>query len=77
MPPQVTRLLLLILMVRQLNGQCKNDGSAQAIMREDDKVYIANITNKTATKGAELSASDLKALATTTIIQIRRSFGKS
>lgn len=43
----------------------KNDGSAQAIMCEDDKVYTANITNKTATKGAELSASDLKALATT------------
>ena len=43
----------------------KNDGSAQAIMREDDKVYSATIGTTTATKGTEIKAADLKALATT------------
>ena len=42
----------------------KSDGSAQAIMREDDKIYGATIAGATATKGTEISASDLKALAT-------------
>ncbi|HHG9496626.1 TPA: flagellin [Citrobacter farmeri] len=41
-----------------------NNGSAQAIMREDDKIYGATITGTTATKGNEISISDLKALAT-------------
>ncbi len=43
----------------------KSDGTAQAIMREDDKIYGATITGTTATKGTEISATDLKALATT------------
>jgi flagellin len=41
------------------------DGNAQAIMREDDKTYTAVIAGTTANKGTEVSASDLKALATT------------
>lgn len=40
------------------------DGNSQAIMREGDKIYAATITNTTAAKGTEISASDMKALAT-------------
>ncbi|WP_313447813.1 flagellin N-terminal helical domain-containing protein [Atlantibacter hermannii] len=43
----------------------KSDGSAQAIMREDDKIYSATIGTTTATKGSEINVADLKALATT------------
>lgn len=43
----------------------KSDGSAQAIMREDDKIYSATIGTTTATKGGEINVADLKALATT------------
>ncbi|WP_407198609.1 flagellin N-terminal helical domain-containing protein [Citrobacter portucalensis] len=40
------------------------DGNAQAILRDGEKTYSANITNATATAGTEIKSSDLKALST-------------
>ncbi|WP_333692680.1 flagellin, partial [Atlantibacter hermannii] len=40
------------------------DGNAQAILRDGDKAFSATITGASATKGTEIEASELKALAT-------------
>ena len=48
-------------------------------MREDDKVYTANITNKTATKGAELQCLRFESLSKpqNPLSKLDEAFGKS